>query len=91
MKNTFIDNNFTEDQINRKKSNNESKTFDNWMANPIFDDVLQFQKKHELKIDIEIINKVLPNNHVLQVRRLIFLDDMNINTSIIPRYTWYIR
>lgn len=63
--NTFIDNNFTEDQ----KNNND---------NINHDDINKFSHGHNVKINVEIIKTPKTRNFVLNTRRLIFPDGLNI-------------
>lgn len=69
---TYIDNNFTEDQIiTQDKTESVEK----------FADLHEFEARHHIKIDIEIVDEIKNPRFTLKVRRLIFPSGLNIITT----------
>jgi ribonuclease BN (tRNA processing enzyme) len=66
---TYIDNNFTEDQMLGSA------------VEDIFKDLHEFQERHHIKIEVEMIDEVKNPRFTLKVRRLRFPDGMNIPTT----------
>lgn len=76
--NSYTDVNFTEDQI----MNHESKQiYKSWEQNPKFSDVMDFSKRHNVKLELQIIETIKNPNFTLKTRRLHFPHGLNLLTK----------
>jgi ribonuclease BN (tRNA processing enzyme) len=74
--NSTIEVNFTEDQ---QKNEN---AYDDWHNDPKYQDIIEFSKRHNVKITPEIIDRPVTPKYTLKVRSLHFPDGININTKL---------
>ena len=52
-----------------------------WTTNPKFTDVVAFSKRHNVEIDINIIDKIITDNFTLKVRQLSFPNGLSLKTK----------
>jgi hypothetical protein len=52
-----------------------------WVRDPKYIDVLEFSKRHNIKIDVDIVDNVVNPRYTLKVRRLRFPDGIHLNTK----------
>ena len=52
-----------------------------WESDPKYADVIDFSKRHNVKIDVDIVDNIVNPKYTLKVRRLRFPEGLNISTK----------